>query len=185
MEIVLLRHGKPKIDSPGKLGPADFGSWVEEYNRAGIDTECSPTKEAREKAARCAFVVCSTLPRSLESAEQLNIETVDLVSHDYRECEMPYAKLTYPKLPILTWAIGFRILQRLGYAANAESYRAIKSRSKACAEQLTKLSQQHHSVIFIGHGTLIWFIHRHLLRIGWAGPRKSARKHWEFGVYVQ
>jgi len=185
VEIVLIRHGKPKIDISGKMSAADFGKRVTDYDRAGIDAEHKPTNTACEKAGKCRFIVCSTLPRSIESARILNIGTPDITSHLFRECEMPYANWKHPKLSGTTWSILFRILQLTGYSSNAESCKTIKNRAKKCADQLATLSKKHESVLFVGHGAIIWLIHKQLLRTGWSGPRKSARKYWGFGIYTQ
>ena len=185
MEIVLIRHGKPEIDTSGILGPSDFGKWVAEYDQAGIDAKNKPTAEAFARAEKCSYIVCSVLPRSVESAKALNIEAPDMVSDLFRECEMPYANWNNPKLSIKTWSVLFRILQLVGYSSNAESYQAIKERTEKCASQLVALSKKHESVLFVGHGALIWFLHKQLLRRGWLGPQKAIRKHWEFGVYTQ
>ena len=183
MEIVVIRHGKPKIDTSGKVGASDFGKWISEYNLAGIDDEHFPPNEALKKAGGCTFTVCSTLPRSKESALILNVESVDMVSHLFRECEMPYATWKYPKFSKSTWSVLFRILQFLGYSSNAESFKTIKNRAEECAAQLVELAKKHESVLFVGHGAINWFIHKHLLRMGWSGPQKAGRKYWEFGVY--
>ncbi len=98
---------------------------------------------------------------------------------------MPYANWTYPKLSITSWAVLFRILQLMGYSSNAESYKNIKKRTDGCASQLAELSKKHESVLFVGHGALIWFLHKQLLRMGWTGPQKAATKHWGFGIYSQ
>ena len=185
MEIVLIRHGKPDFDTSGKVHASDFGKRVAEYNRAGISAEHRPTSEAIERAKNCSFVVCSHLPRSVESAEALSIKTPDVVSTLFQECEMPYTNWQYPKLSFTLWSVLFRIFQLAGYSPNAESYKAIKKRSKECANDLIQLSKEHESVLFVGHGTLIWFIHKDLVRNGWSGAHKAARKHWEFGVYKQ
>jgi len=183
VEIVLIRHGKPKIDSTEKLSPADFGKWVSEYNLAGLDTEHKPTDEALERAKQCCFTVCSTLPRSIESAEALNVEVVGIVSPLFRECEMPYFNWNYPKLSVASWSVIFRVLMLIGYSSNVESFRAIKMRAEQCASQLIELAEKHQSVLLVGHGAINWFIHKQLLRMGWSGPRKAGRTYWEFGVY--
>ncbi len=185
MEIVLIRHGKPKVDLSGKMSAAGFGKRVASYDQSGIDAEHQPTAEAYERAKQCEFIVCSTLPRSIESAWALNIETPDIISSLFRECEMPYAHWKYPKLTGNSWSVLFRILQLAGYTSNAESYKDIKCRTRECTDQLVKLSKEHESVLFVGHGAIIWFIHKQLLRLGWSGPQKSVRKYWDFGVYTQ
>jgi broad specificity phosphatase PhoE len=185
MEIVLIRHGKPAINTSGKTSAADFGRWVKQYDQAGIIAEHQPPNEALEIANQCSFIVCSHLPRSIESAKALNIEAPNIMSDFFRECEMPHANWTFPKLSITSWSMLFRAFQLMGYSPNAESYKAIKRRSAECAKQLAKLSEQHQSVLVIGHGALIWFLHKQLIRMGWSGPQKAATKHWGFGVYSQ
>jgi broad specificity phosphatase PhoE len=184
VEIVLLRHGKPKINTAGRVSAADFGEWVSAYDMAGIDEEHKPENGAIQRAERCSFTVCSHLPRSIESARLLNIESPELVSPLFRECEMPYGNWKYPRLSKISWSVFFRVLQLVGYSSNSESYKAIKERSKKCANLLVELAKTHNSVLFVGHGTIIWFIHKHLLTMGWSGPQKSAKKHWEFGKYL-
>lgn len=183
MKIVLIRHGKPKIDTSIKISAADFGAWVSDYDLASLDKEYRPTQLAIETATSSAFSVCSSLPRSIESAAFLGINEPDITSQQFRECEMPYLKWTYPNLSIKSWSVFFRLLQLAGYSNNAESYKDIKRRSEACAVQLANLSHKHGSVIFIGHGTLNWFLHKDLKKMGWVGPKKSAKKHWEWAEY--
>ncbi len=185
VEIVLMRHGKPRIGTSGRVSASGFGEWVSEYDSAGIETERRPPDEALERARECSFTVCSTLPRSVESAKALNGGAIDLISHLFRECEMPYGNWKHPELSKALWSVLFRTMQLVGYSSNAESFRAMKERAKKCTSQLEKLAREHKSVLFVGHGILNRFIQRRLLRMGWSGPRKAARKHWEFGVYTQ
>lgn len=65
MEIVLLCHGKPKINKGRWLSAAEFGLWVSAYNAAGIDMGCMPSKDLIERADRCSIIVCSDLPRGI------------------------------------------------------------------------------------------------------------------------
>ena len=183
MEIILLRHGKPLIDNTVKMSPAEFGGWVKDYDRAGIDTNIAPPNSAKEKAHQSNCVVCSHLTRSIESARVLDLEKVHYTSELFRECEIPHANLEWPKLSALSWTVLFRVAQLFGYAPYCESHQQIKCRAQECTDQLAELSRTHKSVLFVGHGTLIWFIHKRLLRGGWTGPKAAARRHWEFGVY--
>lgn len=183
MEIVIIRHGKSVLDISGKVSAAEFGGFTRDYDSAGIDENYLPPTRVIEKARSCNFSVCSSLARSLHSAKLLKIENPDVVSPLFRECEMPYNNWKYPKLSISNWPLVYRILQILGYSPNAESYKEIKSRSKECAMHLIELAQAHGSVLYVGHGVLSWVLHKHLLNMGWLGPAKSVRAHWECGVY--
>lgn len=184
-KIVLMRHGKPRIGTSGRVSASGFGEWVSQYDSAGIETERRPADEALERARGCSFIVCSTLPRSVESAKALGVEAIDLVSHLFRECGMPYGNWKHPKLSKSLWSVLFRTMQLVGYSSNAESFKAMKERARKCTSQLEELAREHKSVLFVGHGIMNRFIHGRLLRMGWSGPRGAARKHWEFGVYTQ
>ena len=183
MQIVLMRHGKPKIDMRRRLNAAEFGVWVEQYNAAGIDDECLPTQEAVAQASQCAFTVCSNLPRSLESANALGIERIGAYSHMFREMDMPHATWRFPTLSLQAWVVLFRLAWALGYSANTESFKSSRTRARSCAEQLANLASTHSTVLFVGHGSLNWFVARYLKRMGWLSVDKSPRKYWEYSVF--
>lgn len=183
MQIVLMRHGKPKIDTRRRLNAAEFGVWVEQYNAAGIDIECLPTQEAFEQASQCAFTVCSNLPRSLESANALGIESIGIYSHMFREMDMPHAAWRFPILSLQAWLVFFRLAWAFGYSANAESFKSAKARARSCAEQLANLASTHGTVLFVGHGSLNWFIARYLKRMGWQSADRPPKKYWEHSAF--
>ncbi len=183
MEIVLLRHGKPAIAEGGKLSSSQFGVWVAEYNQAGIDLALPPTTQVREKAAECDFVICSHLPRSIESAQALDIDCLDINDSLFREFEMPFVNLTTPRLSPATWSALYRLIWLAGFSANAESYRQAKQRGIACVERLLEYANSHQRVLFVGHGVLLWFICKQLLLRGWSGPKGSPRSYWDFNSY--
>lgn len=183
MQIVLMRHGKPDIDTDLWVNALEFGAWVEKYNAAGIDNACEAPRHAVEQARRCAFVVCSNLARSLESARVIGVERVAVCSPMFREMEMPFAAWKFPRLSPSAWSIFFRLAWLLGHATGAESFRAAKARARSCAEQLADSAATHGNVLFVGHGSLNWFIARHLRRMGWSCATRPPAKHWECSVY--
>lgn len=183
MEIVIFRHGKSILNTLGKVSASEFGAFAREYDFAGVDERCLPSKEAIEKARSCKFTVCSDLERSLHSARLLEIEKPDLISPLYREIEIPYTNWNYPKISKTVWPIIFRFLQIIGYSPNAESYKEIKKRARECADQLAGLAHSHGSVVYVGHGALSWVLHKNLYSMGWVGPKKSVREHWGYAIY--
>ena len=183
MEIVIIRHGKSVVDTSGKVSAAEFGRCAKDYDAAGIDESYLPSIEVVAKAKSCNFCVCSSLTRSIHSAKLLEIEKPDFVSPLFKECEMPYNNWEFPKLSKSIWPLVYRMIQIMGYSPNAESYKEIKSRSKECAMRLIELAQAHGSVLYVGHGALSWVLHKNLLHMGWTGPAKSVRAHWECGIY--
>jgi len=183
VKIVILRHGKPKIESCDRLSAFDFGQWVVAYNRAGLDWGYAPSPDALAQAKTCAAVVCSHLPRSIDSAAALGIKHIESQARLFRECEMPYADWNYPRLSVFGWSLVFRILQVLGYSPKAESFKEARQRAGDCALRLGELAKKHESVLFVGHGSLNWLIAKKLLRMGWVGTSHGGRKYWEFSVY--
>jgi broad specificity phosphatase PhoE len=173
----------PQINKDQRLSAAEFGQWVSAYNNAGINAGCMPSQGAMEQARTCAFVVCSNLRRSSESAKALGLETIDACESTFREMDMPHAIWRFPRLSPGTWAVLFRLMWAAGYSANVESFSEARERARRCAERLAELASEHGKVLFVGHGSLNWFISRYLKSMGWTGPRKAPSGYWEFGVY--
>jgi len=183
VEIVVIRHGKSILETTGKVSASEFGECAKEYDRCGVCEEHLPSSEAISRVSECAFTVCSDLERSLHSARLLGIDTPNLISPAFRECEMPYTNWQFPKLSKTAWPLVFRIFQMAGYSPNAESYKEAMKRSKACVSELKNLASEHGSVLYVGHGALSWLMHKHLINSGWEGPKKSVRENWEYGIY--
>lgn len=183
MEIVILRHGKPNIETRGRVTATGFALWIDAYNKAGIDKTYAPSSRAIAVAKGCSAVVCSNLLRSIESAKALGVRNIEVQDSLFRECEMPYADWTYPKFSVLGWSFVFRILQMLGYSSNAESFKAARERAYLCALRLSELADKHEKVLFVGHGSLNWLISKMLLRMGWAKSKSAGRGYWDYEVY--
>lgn len=182
MEIVLLRHGKPAIVEINKVSSSRYGDWVAEYDQAGIDLIMPPTRQALA-AAGCDFVVCSHLPRSIESAQALAVERIDVSDVLFREFEMPFANIKTPRFSPARWSVFYRLMWLAGFSANAESLRQAKQRGLGCVEELLEYAKKHQRVLFVGHGALLWFICKQLLLRGWSGPKSSPRSYWGVNRY--
>lgn len=183
MQIILMRHGRPEINTRQWLSARDFGAWVTQYNAAAIDPTSKPPAEAIRLARQARYVLCSTLPRSLTSAAALGIQTQHGRETFFRELEMPHADWRFPILPVGMWSILFRLLWALGYHRHAESFAVARARAATCADTLSALAITHDSVLFIGHGSLNWLIARLLRRAGWQTPDSTPRRHWQYSVF--
>lgn len=165
------------------MSAAELPSWVDAYNAAGLDDGHPPPGNTRDLLAQRPFVVCSDLRRSRESARALGVAKVDACEAAFREINMPSADWRLPRLSLTAWECLFWFLWLCGFSANTESLPAARRRAGRCSERLIELADQHDTVLFVGHGSLNWFISRHLRSRGWSGPWRSPRKHWEFVVY--
>jgi broad specificity phosphatase PhoE len=183
VQITLLRHGMPDIDKNSRISATEFGAWVSKYDAASLDINCEPPQPAIEQANRCAFVVCSDLLRSLESAKALGLADIDASEAMFRELDTPHANWHFPRLSPGAWAVIFRIMWAAGYSTNVETFAEARERARHCAERLSKLASEHGKILFVGHGLLNWFISRYLKKMGWDGSQNAPRRYWEFAVY--
>jgi broad specificity phosphatase PhoE len=182
-KIILLRHGKPDVPKHEKMKSNDIHEWIKSYNESGIEQACQPSLKALEISKECNAVVCSDLPRSIESAKALEIEEIKIIDSLFREMGLPYGKVPFLKLRPENWAVLFRVLWFFGYSANSESIKESKIRAEKAANMLKELATSNKSVLFVGHGFTNRFIAKELLSSGWEGPNSPGKSYWEFGVY--
>lgn len=183
MEITLLRHGEPVIPPLTRITARSFQRWVELYNFADLSESSIPSDETIFHASKCNAVVCSELPRSIQSAKALKIENITLSSALFNEAGLPISNWQVIKLSPKTWAVIFRILWLLGYSRNSESYKEAKVRARKSVRILDELAVKYNSVLFVGHGVYNRLLSKYLIAEGWTWEKKTSSKHWEFNVY--
>ena len=184
MEIILFRHGK--VDHPPlkTLSAQAFSRWVDAYNQNGLDADSMPSPHAKQLADNSNAIVCSALPRSIESAKRLSSRAVTLQHPVFNEAGLPIATWKKIRLSVPIWAVLFRIMWLFGYSHNSESLKDAKARSRQASDMLIELAQQHQSVVFVGHGVINRIIARELLNRGWSGPKSPSSQYWGFAVYT-
>jgi len=181
MKITLLRHGEPEFKLSGKVKACDLGAIAKAYDVTGIVGNAPDDAVVLSKEHN--VVVCSSLPRSLQSAEALGVVDVHLASSLFNETSVPYFTAGSLTLPIGVWVFILRILWYFGFSRNGESLAATKERAKQAAHKLLKLAAEFESVLLVGHGFINYFIAKELLANNWQGPSNSGRNYWAFGVY--
>ena len=182
MQIILLRHGKPKM--PEQSIRADkFNEWIAAYNSASLCDASLPSDETIAIGVDAKAVICSNLPRSIESAQRLGLQPT-FTDSLFCEMEMPYWSFPSPALSPNIWAVLFRLCWFAGFTSHAESFKDAKVRANNATNQLIKIAQEHQQVIFIGHGLLNRFIAKALLKNGWLGNKNPGKQYWGCGVYT-
>lgn len=182
MQIILLRHGKPKMPRES-IQPNKFKGWIESYNNAKLCVDSAPTDKTITVSSTIKAVVCSHLSRSIDSAQRLGLQPT-VTDSLFREMEMPHWSFPAPALSPNVWALLFRLCWFAGLTSNAESFTEAKERANKATLQLIKFAQEYDQIIFIGHGLLNRFIAKMLLDNGWCGPKNPGKKYWEYGVYT-
>lgn len=182
MEIVLARHGRSRLVNWCWIAPHRLSSWILAYDKAGVFVDDVP-ELVRAKALKCGWIVSSSLPRCVQSAEALAPSRLVSSEEVFCEAGLPHANWASPRLPASIWAGVFRAAWFLGYSANSESLESARIRARAGAMRLIDLAAEHESVFLVGHGIMATLIAKELARRGWKGPRRPAHGVWQFTVY--
>jgi len=180
MEIILLRHGKPKVELNGRIRPVDFKQLVTVYAESEIQD--SPPLHLKEQFTS-HYVVCSHLQRSIHSAKKLGCKEIHLSEPLFAETDIPFFDKMSIKLPVIAWLIIFRVMWLFGFNKNGESFSQAKIRAKEAAQKLIDLAEENEKVILVGHGVMNRLIATQLRINNWKGPGSPGRKYWEYGCY--
>jgi broad specificity phosphatase PhoE len=175
MEIVLARHGKPKLRHWVWITPRQMREWTQIYNAAEIFLNEIPP-DTMEKASIAGIVVSSTLTRCVQSARALCKDNSLVIEEIFCEADLPYGNWNVLKLPLSVWGVLFRLAWFCGYSANSESFVQAEMRAHCAAGRLVTLAKENGSVFLVGHGIMTMLIGKQLLSMGWVGGTKTACK---------
>jgi len=182
MQIVLVRHGKPRIDS-SRISAENLGSWAAAYKRASIDPALPPPSKARELAEAAAYTLSSDLPRAVESLRALAPARSAPAERIYREAGLPRLPASRFALDPQLWALVSRVGWFLGFSGSTESAARARVRARSACQELTALAAAHGSVLLVGHGIFNGLIAWELLSTGWRGPLWPSGSYWSAAVY--
>lgn len=182
MKIVLLRHGEPNVPTTGRILADELARWIDIYNASGIKPESYPSIEVLCIARDCNAVVCSDLPRCIESAATLGVVS-QYIDPEFRELCLPHGHFPWLRLTAQIWAICFRLLWFLGYSSQCESFAQARRRAENAAHRLEEIAAHQGSVLLLGHGMLNRYIARALIKQGWSGSKYPSDEYWGCDVY--
>jgi broad specificity phosphatase PhoE len=181
VRITIVRHGRPNFEWQRNVRGSDFKNLESAYDSSGIAE--NPPEKSLGLVEQHKCIVCSDLPRSMQSAKALGANTIHVTSPVFREMNLPYFDNIPIKLPLKLWVALLRSLWFLGFSKNTESLSLAKARAKTASEKLVELAAEHNSVLFVGHGFLNHYVAKELLTNNWLGPKSPGKKYWEFGTY--
>jgi len=181
MELLLLRHGKPDIETSTAIKACAMQAWIEQYDAAGIlDLPDTSTVAAGNER----FIVASPMQRARESVAALGLEP-DRIIDALCEAPLPAFDLPLLKLNPLTWATLFRLLWMAGASGGVENFASVKRRAKHVASELTHLTETHEQVLSVGHGFMNILVARELQKAGWQKKKLGASGYWSGIVLVR
>lgn len=181
MELFLLRHGKPDIESATAIRSAVMRAWIEEYDAAGIVDSPDTSIIA---ACHGQFVVSSPMQRALESVAALGLAP-DIIIDSLYEAPLPVFNLPLLKLTPLAWATAFRLLWMAGGSGGVENFTSVKRRARQVSDELANLAEAHGRVLSVGHGFMNILVARELQKAGWKKQNVRASGYWSGMVLVR
>jgi len=186
LRIILVRHGKPNIESSPRFCHNGFRRYIDEYQEAGLDPQSAPPEELLDLVKGLNEVHTSEAPRGIDSARTL-LPEADLIA-DPLFAEAPLAS---PRIPLLKmrmpiWAVMARILWHAGYHPEIENYRRAKIRAQQAADILLARARSNDgTAVLVAHGYFNAMIGRVLRKRGLRRTGAHRVRFWNAVIYQQ
>lgn len=186
--IVTARHGRPDVDRTVKITAREYGFWWANYDKTGLAPGQEPPDRLLEIASGAQVILCSTLPRSIETADKV-VKGAKIVPQDAMFVEAPLPAPPIPsfiRLTPTTWGVISRMFWFIGYAPKGcENHFRAQRRVRRVADRLvSEAMQADGDVLLCAHGYLNWMIHRVLVRRGWAlVDHQGGNHYWSHRAY--
>lgn len=183
MKIVLIRHGKPDIHKGRWINRRGFASYIEDYERAGLDPASHPPQRVRDLTAAATKVFTSDRPRSLQSGARL-LPAAQMISDPlFMEAQMKSPGLPLMRMHAAGWSVVGRLAWHAGHSSGVESWRACKARALRAMDTLAAEAQTNDIAVLVAHGYINLMIGIRLLQRGWTRDGKHRAEYWNTVVY--
>lgn len=183
--IILIRHGRPHIDTAPRTTHREFRSYIDAYEEAGLDPESFPPEELQDLLSELDAVFTSEQKRSRDSARALAPHAELIADPLFAEAPLASPPIPLLRMKVPAWAVMARILWHAGYHPEIENYRRAKSRAMHAADILVKRAHQDGAAALVAHGYFNFLIGRELKRRGFVRSGTHRAQFWNSVVYVK
>lgn len=177
-EIILIRHGRPRVSRVGLLSYTGFVAFLKEYEHASLVANTQPPQQLLQQLRCDAIILHSSLPRAAQSASIIGslaqIARKEMVA-DLLEIDLPPPPPARIMLPLRAWVLWARILWRLG---PRERRLECLQRVRRAALTLEQFARGHSQVLVVAHGRVNSYLAMELSRRGWSGKRRRLTPYW-------
>lgn len=185
--ITLARHGEPDISRKVRLHAAEYAAWWARYELTGLLPGQSAPAALCVSAKDAGVILCSTRPRSIESARAIAAGRV--VEIDIRFIEAPLPPPHWPrwfKLSPRHWGVVSRVWWWcFNHHDGQERRKAAQLRADEAADHLITLAGAGADVVLIAHGFFNFMIGRSLKRRGWSLVENQGHDYWSSRRFVR
>lgn len=183
MRIVLIRHGRPKIDLDTirfkRMSSVQMGDVIKNYKVSDLSEKQKIPLKTQQLVQNTNTIFASNIVRAISSAKLLTKQEV-AVDAVFAESDHPYYNWQKPKLYFFTWAVAYRIMWFFGFKANGEAIKLGRKRAKLAAKKLEAAAITHQQTILFGHGIINRLIASALKKRGWRQVENSGHTYWSY-----
>jgi hypothetical protein len=172
VHIALVRHGRPLAARNPIVTASGFARWARAYEKSAISEDSAPPQSLR-RSFQDYYVVASSRPRSVHSAQVCLGRDPDVCLEDLCEMDIPWFRIPL-RIPAYAWLALNRAIWMLGARGPFESFGEAKARAQTVSLELDRLALVHESVVVFGHGLMNQHVAAGLVTRGWRGtPRRT------------
>jgi broad specificity phosphatase PhoE len=183
MRIVLVRHGRPAIETNPRTCHEGFKDYIDAYEAAGLDPSSAPPEELQDLAREFEAVFTSGKKRSQDSAKALAPNAELIADPLFEEAPLASPKIPLLRMKVPKWAVVARILWHAGYHPEIENYRRAKNRASRAADILIEKARADGGAALVAHGYFNLMIGRELRRRGFRKSGSHRAKFWNAVIY--
>ena len=183
--IILVRHGKPAIETSPRTSHHGFRRYIDEYEEAGLDPASAPPDELRDLVNGLDEVFTSGSPRAHDSARTLLPEAELIVDPLFAEAPLAAPRIPLIKMKVPKWAVMARLIWHAGYHPEIENYRRAKHRANEAADILIARAHKSGAAVLVAHGYFNAIIGRILRKRGFRRSGSHRARFWNAVIYEQ
>jgi broad specificity phosphatase PhoE len=186
LRVVLVRHGKPAIESSPRTSHDGFRRYIDDYQEAGLDPLSAPPEELLDLVKGLNAVHTSDAPRANDSARTLLPEAELFADPLFAEAPLAAPRIPLIKLKVPVWAVMARIMWHAGYHPEIENYSRARSRANQAADILIDRAESNEgTAVLVAHGYFNAMIGRILRRRGFDRTGSHRVRFWNAVIYQQ
>jgi broad specificity phosphatase PhoE len=184
--IVLVRHGKPAIESSHSTGHDGFRQYIDGYQEAGLDPVSMPPDELLGLVEGLNALHTSGSPRAKDSARILSPEAKIIADPLFAEAPLAAPRIPLLKMKVAIWAVLARIMWHAGYHPQIENYSRVRSRANQAADRLIDSALSNDgTAVLVAHGYFNAMIGRILRKRGFRRTGSHRIRFWNAVIYQQ
>lgn len=183
MRIILIRHGRPAIETAPRTSHDGFRFYIDAYEQAGLDPASAPPEELQDLVKELTAVFTSGRARAHESAKALAPNAELIADPLFAEAPLASPRIPLLRMKVPKWAVVARILWHAGYHPEIEDYATARARACEAADILMARARADGQAALVAHGYFNAMIGRQLRQRGFVRSGSHRARYWNAVIY--